>query len=232
MDSGGLENLTWIRNEIMIKEMKQQLVRGAIVAETRKQFLEKGIQKTTLRGIAKELQIAFGNIYYYFKSKIDICDILWIEYTNEFLDFFENQNISGNLKGETGLNKLRFYYSNLYEYFEKNPLYAELIAFSMGERPRHLRASGANRDQARTTRSRLQNTLIGIYNEGIEDGSIKAEISNVFFESWSFNISFVAIVINIMRYQEISIDVYDYYVKNYLDRLAKWGEKNEIEIKG
>jgi AcrR family transcriptional regulator len=214
----------------MIKEMKQQLVKAAIVAETKKQFLAKGIQKTTLRGIAKELQIAFGNIYYYFKSKLDICDILWMQYTNEYLDFYQQSNYS-DLKDKTGLNKLRFYYSNLFVFFENNPLYAELIAFSMGEKPRHLRASKENKGQVDATRNRLQNTLIGIYQEGIKDGSITADINNIFFESWSFNISFVAIVINIIRYHEIGTDVYEYYVDSYLNRLSKPGGENEVENK-
>jgi len=207
----------------MIKEIKQQLVKDIIVAETKRQFLEKGIQKTTLRGIAKELEIAFGNIYYYFKSKLDICDILWIDYTNGFLDFYDENCNSGELKDKTGLEKLRFYYSNLFDYFEKNPLYAELIAFSMGEKPRYLRAPKNSKDIGKTARSRLQETLMQIYQGGIEDGSIKAKIPNVFYEAWSFNISYVTIIINIIRYHEIGVDVYDYYVDTYLTRLSKNG---------
>ena len=212
----------------MIKELKQKVVKDAIVAETRKQFLEKGIQKTTLRGIAKELDIAFGNIYYYYKSKMDICDILWVEYTNGFLDFFEESMSQLRMNG---IEQLRFYYDNLFKYYEENLLYVELISFSMSEKPRHLRASKENQELVRTTLNRLHNTLKAIYNKGINDGSIKSQIHNVFYESWSFNIAFTAIVINIVLYHEIEIEIYEYYVKTYIERLSKMGGKNEVEFK-
>lgn len=215
----------------MIKKLKQKLVKDAILKETKKQFITKGIQKTTLRSIAQELDIAFGNIYYYFKSKMTICDILWMDYTNTYLDHIEAVNSSGKMQNRSGLEKLRYYYANLFDYFEENPLYAELIAFSMGEKPRFLRVPGEMREQVKETTSRLQNILIKIYQEGISDGSIKAEISDLLLEAWSFNISYVAIVINIIRYQEIEMDIYNYYVDTYLNRLSKTGGKNEVEIK-
>ncbi|MFC1887976.1 TetR/AcrR family transcriptional regulator [Candidatus Cloacimonadota bacterium] len=215
----------------MIKELKQQLVKDTILGESKKQFVKKGIQKTTLRSIAKELNIAFGNIYYYFKSKMTICDVLWMDYTNTYLDHIVQINSMGIMKDKTGLEKLEYYYATLFDYFKENPLYAELIAFSMGEKPRFLRVPGEMREQVRETTNRLQNTLIDIYKEGISDGSIKADISSVFHEAWSFNISYVAIVINIIRYNEIDKDVYDYYVDTYLNRLSKPGGKNEVEFK-
>ena len=216
------------KEKIMLKEMKKQLIRKTIVAETKKQFLEKGIRKTTLRDIAKELEIAFGNIYYYYKSKTDICSVLWVEYTNAYLDFFLKKMNSAELKEKTGLEKIRYYYFNLFDYFEKNPLYAELIAFSMGEKPRNTKVPKEMKEIAKTARKRIQDTLIQIYKEGIADKSIQAEITNLYYEAWSFNISYVAIIINIIRYHEITEDVYDYYVDTYMKRLAKNGGKNEI----
>ncbi|MBN1327003.1 MAG: TetR/AcrR family transcriptional regulator [Candidatus Cloacimonetes bacterium] len=207
----------------MLKEMKQQLVQDTIVNESRRQFIEKGIKNTTLRSIAKELGIAFGNIYYYFKYKIDICDVLWIEYTNGFLDHFEKTYNSPKAITKSGLEKLRYYYSDLLDYFQKNHLYVELIAFSMGEKPKGIRSSKEMKEKSRTTRKRLQSTLVKIYEEGINDGSIKADIPNVFYEAWSFNISYVAIIINLIRYHEIGEEVYDYYVDTYLNRLTKIG---------
>ena len=212
----------------MIKELKQKVVKDAIINESRRQFLSKGIQKTTLRSIAKELGIAFGNIYYYFRSKLTICDVLWMDYTNTFLDLIEEVNRSEEMMHKSGLEKLRYYYKQLFEYFNENPLYADLIGFSMGEKPRVFRVSGEMRTQARETVSRLQNTLINIYREGINDGSVRTDISNVLHEAWSFNISYVAIVINIIRYNEIEMDIYNYYVDTYLARLAKPGGENEV----
>ncbi|HHI87910.1 MAG TPA: TetR/AcrR family transcriptional regulator [Candidatus Cloacimonetes bacterium] len=207
----------------MIKEMKQQLIKDAIVNETKKQFLEKGINKTTLRAVAKELGIAVGNIYYYFKSKDDICGIIWCDFTHEYLDQFDAQLQRDKLKNKSGLDKLRHYYKHLFDYFENNPLYADIIAFSMGEKPRYMRSPKEIKKISKIARTRIQKTLVDLYNEGIKDGSIKAEIPNVWYEAWSFNISYVAIIINIIRYHEIGEDVYDYYVTMYMNRLAKNG---------
>jgi len=205
----------------MIKEMKQQLIKETIITEVKKQFLEKGILKTTLRGIAKKLGIAVGNIYYYYKSKNDICNVLWIEYTNNFLDFFDTEKMTPIISELSGLETLRYYYSSLLDYFYENPLYAEIIAFSMGEKPRSTPAPKEIRDLAKPTRQRIQQTLILLYEEGISDGSITAEIANPWYEAWSFNISYVAIIINMIRYNEITEDVYDYYVDTYIKRLGR-----------
>ena len=203
----------------MLKEMELQMVKNEIVAETKKQFLLKGIQKTTLRGIAKELGIAFGNIYYYYKSKADICGVLWQDYTNEYIDDFEKRLTKSELKDKSGLEKLRVYYLHLFDYFQQNPIYAELIAFSMTERPANFKASLEIKEASRKAKSRIQNTLVKLYEEGIKDGSIKAEISNVWYEAWSFNISYVTIIVNVIRYRDIGEDVYDYYMNTYLKRL-------------
>jgi len=204
----------------MIKEMKQQLIKETIITEVKKQFLEKGILKTTLRGVAKKLGVAVGNIYYYYKSKNDICYVLWTEYTNNYLDFFDAEKVTSTISEFSGLEKLRYYYSSLLDYFHENPLYAELIAFSMGEKPRSTRAPKEIRDLAKPARQRIQQTLILLYEEGIMDGSITAEIKNPWYEAWSFNISYVAIIINMIRYNEITEDVYDYYVDTYFNRLG------------
>lgn len=204
----------------MLKEMKQESIKQSIVTETKKQFLEKGILKTTLRGIAKELGIAFGNIYYYYKSKADICGVLWQNYTNEYIDIFEKRLNKSELKDKSGLEKLRVYYLHLFDYFQQNPLYAELIAFSMTERPVNFKTSLEIKDTSRKAKSRIQNTLVKLYEEGITDSSIKAEIPNVWYEAWSFNISYVTIIVNVIRYRDIGEDVYEYYVNTYLNRLA------------
>jgi len=214
-----------IKRGFVIKEMKhkQKLVKEMIVSNTKKLFLENGIRKTTLRGIAKEMGIAFGNIYYYFKSKSDICSVLWAEYTNAYLDIFKNELKSDELQRKNGLEKIRFYYAELLEYFKENPLYAELIAFLMVERPKSSRTPRDIRDLERQTKKRIQDTLIQIYEEGKADKSIREDVSNVWYEAWSFNISYVAVIIHLVRYKVITEDVYDYYIDTYLKRLANEG---------
>ncbi len=203
----------------MLKEMKQQLVKKAIIDETKKQLLKNGIYKTSLRGIAKELGIAFGNIYYYFKSKADIADMVWAEYTHDFLDKFSNEISKAKWRSKTGKEKLQFYYEYLFEYFSNNRLYAELIAFLMGEKPRSERAPEEIINIADKAREAIKNSLVILYEQAQKDGSIKVNITDVIQEAWSFNIAYTFMVINIIRYDEIENETFNYFVKTYFDRL-------------
>ena len=204
----------------MLKEMKQQFIRETIIAETKKQLLEKGIRKTTIRGIADGLGIAVGNLYYYFKTKADIGDVIWADFTNAYLNEFQEKLIIPEIQNKSGLDKIRYYYAELYEYFKENPLYAELIAFLMGEKPRSERAPKEIREIADAARISIKTTLVELYEEGIADGSIQAEIQDLIQEVWSFNISNVFLVVNIIRYNEINKNIYEYYVNTYFNRLA------------
>lgn len=205
---------------LMLKEMKQQMVKDTIIKEAKRQLLEKGIQKTTLRGIAKELSMAFGNIYYYYKSKADIADMVWADYTQEYLILFTEEMKEAIWNTKTGMEKLRYYYSNLYNYFKENPLYADLISFLMGSKPRSVRAPKEIMEIADAARAAIKEVVIDLYEKAIKDGSIKAEISNVTLEAWSFNIAYVALIINLIRYDEVDKEIHDYYVNTYFSRLA------------
>ncbi len=205
----------------MLKEMKQQLVKKAIIDETKKQLLKNGIYKTSLRGIARELGIAFGNIYYYFKSKADIADMVWADYTHNFLELFSSEIEQNKWRSETGINKLQFYYEYLFDYFRDNKLYAELIAFLMGEKPRSIRAPKEIIDIADRARQEIKNSLVILYEQALEDGSIKVNISDITQEAWSFNIAFTYMVINIIRYDEINNETFNYFIQTYFERLKK-----------
>ena len=204
----------------MLKEMKQQFIKDTIINETKKQLSEKGIRKTTVRGIADGLGIAVGNLYYYFKTKADIGDVIWADFTNAYLNEFQEKLKIPEIQNKSGLDKIRYYYAKLYEYFKENPLYAELIAFLMGEKPRSERAPKEIREIADAARISIKTTLVKLYEEGIADGSIQAEIQDLIQEVWSFNISNVFLVVNIIRYNEINKNIYEYYVNTYFNRLA------------
>ena len=164
---------------MMLKEMKQQFIKDTIINETKKQLSEKGIRKTTIRGIADGLGIAVGNLYYYFKTKADIGDVIWADFTNAYLNEFQEKLQIPEIQNKSGLDKIRYYYAELYEYFKENSLYAELIAFLMGERPRSERAPKQIKEIADSARNSIRTVLIELYEEGINDGSIKTKIFNI-----------------------------------------------------
>lgn len=200
--------------------MKQKVVKYAIIAEAKKQFLEKGVHKTTLRSIARKLDMAIGNLYYYYKSKTDICIVIWHTYTASYIaEFNKKMSERGGIE-QSGLEEIRAYYADLFAYCRQNPLYVELIAYSMQEKPRQTGKDPDIDELAREARDSIKTTLVALYERGIKDGSITAPITNVLYEAWSFNIAYIAIIINIVRYSEIDDCIYEYYVNTYLERLA------------
>ena len=205
----------------MLKERKQELVKDTIIKETKRQLLEKGIYKTSLRGIAKELGIAFGNIYYYYKTKADIADMVWAEYTHNYIKLFKKEMNKSKWQKANGMEKLKYYYSYLFEYFAENPLYAELIAFLMGEKPRSVRSPQEIIDTADEARDVIKGTLKELYETAIKDNSIKAVIKDITLEAWSFNIAFTIMIINIIRYDEMDNETLDYFVETYFERLER-----------
>lgn len=206
---------------INLKEMKANMVKEAILAETKKQFLIKGIQKTTLRGIAKNLNMALGNIYYYYKSKADLCSTIWQNYTNDFIDRFEDKLSHDIQKKLNGIEKIKLYYDDLYKYFKENPLYFELIGYSMMDKPVGEKSSKKISENNLIGTRRIKEVIAPLYQEGVKDGSINVPIGNFEFEAWSFNISFCSIIINNFRYHEIEEEIITYYVNTYFERLAQ-----------
>jgi len=201
----------------MIKGMKQKVVKDAIIAEAKKQFLEKGVNKTTLRSIARKLDMAIGNLYYYYKSKTDICLVIWHAYTKIFLAEY-NAHLSIRGEKDSGLEGIRKYYSDLYEFCRQNPLYVDLIAHTMQEKQRYAVSDPEVEELSRGIRDSIKTTLVALYERGIKDGSITAPVTNILYEVWSFNIAYIAIIM--VRYNQIDDFIYEYYVNTYLERLA------------
>ncbi len=100
-----------------------------------------------------------------------------------------------------------------------NPLYADLIAFLMGSKPRKVRAPKEIIDIADAARAAIKAVIIDLYEQAIADGSINAEIKNVTLEAWSFNVAYVALIINLTRYDDADMELHDYYINTYFDRL-------------
>lgn len=68
-----------------MKETKEtEERRNEFIDAAEKLFKENGIVDTTINAIVKELDVAKGLFYYYFKSKDDVIDAISDKYNNEF----------------------------------------------------------------------------------------------------------------------------------------------------
>lgn len=68
-------------------QILKEEVRSRIVDASAKIFVTKGVEKTTIRDIAKEANASIGNIYRYFRSKDEIVIDLMHQFENRLKEF-------------------------------------------------------------------------------------------------------------------------------------------------
>ena len=85
-------------------------VRNRIIESAKKEFMQKGYEKTNMRSIAHNCSMTVGNVYRYFKNKeelskyivsnvVDKIDIMVKELTDNEIELLVfNMNESGNIK--------------------------------------------------------------------------------------------------------------------------------------
>ncbi len=88
----------------------------SIYHEARKQFIQNGYQKTTLRDIARVLDIRLSLINYYFKSKENLAFNIFEDYTNE-IDLFVKNSMDPD-SAKTIKERMVFDMASYLAYFE------------------------------------------------------------------------------------------------------------------
>jgi len=89
---------TTIKNKELVEKRREKLILAAI-----KLFAKKGYHKTTLKDLAEESGISYGNIYDYVGSKEDIFFLI-----HEFVNRIAHESLTQNLKNvKDPLEKLR-----------------------------------------------------------------------------------------------------------------------------
>jgi AcrR family transcriptional regulator len=71
--------------------MKPRNTREKILATCRKLFNAKGVAVVTTAGIAEAVGINEGNLYYYFKKKADLINVLFEQFTEEQLQLLDGE---------------------------------------------------------------------------------------------------------------------------------------------
>jgi AcrR family transcriptional regulator len=119
----------------MIARAKDQILRAKILLGADKLFQKYGLAKTTMEDIAKEAGKGKSTLYYYFKSKEEIFDVIvQAEKTRFFNELQESVS-----KAPTAMQKLQVYTSLRFEKIRLmtnlyNVMFREAVdAFSSGE---------------------------------------------------------------------------------------------------
>lgn len=72
-DTDSLEVVTHIKNQVLVKERRRQIVDAAV-----KLFIKNGYHKTTTRALAKETGLSIGSLYEYVSTKDDVLYLVCI----------------------------------------------------------------------------------------------------------------------------------------------------------
>jgi AcrR family transcriptional regulator len=72
------------------KEREKEEMKAKILGSARKLFLENGFEKTSIRGIAEEIEYSPGTIYLYFKDKNDLLYALHQQSFGGLMQSFSN----------------------------------------------------------------------------------------------------------------------------------------------
>ncbi|MBM7836749.1 TetR family transcriptional regulator [Clostridium sardiniense] len=149
----------------MARNKHPEVTVNRILDASLKLFLEKGYEQTTIQDIINELgDLSKGAIYHHFKSKEDIIDAVserLFEGTNREILRIKSK------KDLTGLEKIRrIYYLSI-----QNPNQEKLITAA----PTLLKNPKFLAEQVITSIEDVAPLLKDLIEEGIEDGSIKAD---------------------------------------------------------
>lgn len=97
-----------------------------IVYTAKKLFKEKGFQNTSIVDITKEIDIAKGTFYYYFKSKEDVLDAVVETLIEKDLGFIKEIKLNKNINAKEKIREIRKIlserYRKYYGFLEKSEM--------------------------------------------------------------------------------------------------------------
>jgi len=91
--------------ERKIKE--KEILRSLILDSAKKLFIENGVEQTTIRAIAKNIDYSVGTVYFYFKDKNEILDALHTQGFSQLgLQFSVLKNVNDPMERLIAMGKL------------------------------------------------------------------------------------------------------------------------------
>jgi AcrR family transcriptional regulator len=105
------------------KQRERELRKRSILNAAHRIFLEKGFESTTMDDIAEAVELSKGAVYFYFKSKSELCLSILLESLKVISASFEQ--ISG--EAVKGIDKLKLIFKVHYDFQEENPQFINAI---------------------------------------------------------------------------------------------------------
>ncbi|MDP8211432.1 MAG: TetR/AcrR family transcriptional regulator [Candidatus Stygibacter australis] len=105
------------------KERERELRKRSILTAAHRIFMEKGFDNTTMDDIADAVELSKGAVYFYFKSKSELCLSILLESLKVISASFDQ--ISG--EAIKGIDKLKKIFDVYYDFQEENPQFLNAI---------------------------------------------------------------------------------------------------------
>ena len=169
-----MTNSTSVYREEERQNLKEKR-KNEILNAARESFITKGLVKTTMDHIAKEVKITRRTLYRYFKTKEELAFEIEIMVFEELYKF--QNEIYETLEGN-GLEKIDLYFNGLASYVEEN---SSVIRYS-GEFDYYFRGEYPYLELTNRFKNMISSNdhlLEQLIKDGVEDGSIRKDIDPV-----------------------------------------------------
>ena len=144
--------------------------RNDIIDAAEKLFFSRGYENVTMDDVAKEVELARGTLYLYFKNKDDI----YLAIATRGAKIF-NHMLSDCCQGEqTGFEKAKSLFSTFYEFYKSYPGY--YLANWHSQMPRYNEADLSAMDELKRIRSDNFRIVAAAISEGIQDGTVRDDL--------------------------------------------------------
>lgn len=164
-----------------INLLKNERIQRVIEA-AKIEFTEHGIKNSKLRIIAKRAKVGEASIYRYFKDKNDLIKIVAFSYWQNHANLFDDYYYGHVVEKDTGLKKVEVAL-NIFHYLYKN--HKDFLKFVEDFDNYMSREIKATEDSSfQELIYSLKRRFVSIFNEGIQDGSIKPDLDGE--EMYSF----------------------------------------------
>lgn len=158
------------------KERERKLRKKTIMEAAQKIFLEKGFEHTTMDDIADEVELSKGALYFYFKSKSELCLSILLESLKMIHSEFKNISRSD----QNGMEKIMNIFSKYAHFHEVHPQFINAVINF-----RHHRQDCDNNNEilqlALAENDKINDEIAHCIDCGINDGSIKPDLNNKLF---------------------------------------------------
>ncbi|UCC43530.1 MAG: TetR/AcrR family transcriptional regulator [Candidatus Zixiibacteriota bacterium] len=151
------------------KTMERMVRRKFVTGAARRLFASKGIENTRMEDIAAAVDYTRRTIYSYFKSRYEICLLVFVE---DLAARWEEQKRAVALV-ESGLEKITVWGHTLFTYAQENPHYMRLEAYWDYTRLDPKQLSRESFLSFENLNNGLADSLREMFRLGMQDGSLR-----------------------------------------------------------